>query len=264
MPDISLRLGKDVIVVDGAMGTMLLREGIPADECGLLLNVLDPELIVHIHARYLLAGAQAITTNSFGGTRSKLRHYGLEDRLFELNSAAVRLARQARPQHILADIGPCGLLLEPLGTAGFDEVFEEYAEQVRALVSEGPDAILIETMADIADARCALLAAKSVCDLPILVSCTFDATGHMELSGTDPETAAVILEAAGASAVGMSTVPEAIVASHCRMTVLGISCIANLASGILDVPLTGEEVIEVCNLAGKEFTRLLEEIIRRM
>jgi 5-methyltetrahydrofolate--homocysteine methyltransferase len=186
------------------MGTMLQREDVPADECGMLLNVLDPELIAGIHRQYCLAGAQALTTNSFGGTRAKLASYGLADRLEELNRAAVRLAKAAQPEHVLGDVGPCGLVLEPLGSAKFDEVFEQYAEQVRALAAEGPDAILIETMADIADARCALLAAKSVCDLPVIVSCTFDTTGHMELSGTTPETAAVILESAGAAAVGMN------------------------------------------------------------
>ena len=89
---------------------------------------------------------------------------------------------------------------------------------------------------------------------------------YVGFSGPSFETPAEIkmFQILGASAVGMSTVPEAIVASHCRMRVLGISCVANLASGILDVPLTGEEVIEVCNQAGREFARLLKEIIGRM
>ena len=204
MPDIQLRFGKDIIVFDGAMGTMLHREGISGDECALLLNVLDDEMIVLIHERYKLAGAQVITANSFGGTRSKLAEYGLEDRLVELNRAAVRLAKRVKPEHVCADVGPCGLLLEPVGKASFEQVFAEYAEQVAALALEEPDAILIETMTDIADARCAVLAAKSVCDLPVFVSCSFDPSGHMPLSGTDPATAAVILEAAGADVIGMN------------------------------------------------------------
>jgi 5-methyltetrahydrofolate--homocysteine methyltransferase len=204
MPDIQLRFNRDIIVVDGAMGTMLQREDISPYESGMLLNVLDPELIIGIHQQYRLAGAQALTTNSFGGTRVKLADFGLADRVVELNRSAVRLAKAAQPEHVLGDVGPCGLVLEPLGQATFDEVFDQYAEQIQALAAEKPDAILIETMADIADARCALLAAKSVCDLPVIVCCTFDATGHMELSGTDPATAAVILEAAGADVVGMN------------------------------------------------------------
>jgi 5-methyltetrahydrofolate--homocysteine methyltransferase len=204
MADIQLRFNKDILVLDGAMGTMLQNADIPSDECGMLLNVLDPELIASIHEHYLQAGAQVLTTNSFGGTRAKLSEYGLEDRLVELNRASVRIAKSVKPQHVLGDVGPCGLVLEPLGTAHFDEVFDQYAEQIQALAAEEPDAILIETMADIADARCAVLAAKHVCDLPVFISCTFDTTGHMELSGTDPQTAAIILEAAGASAIGMN------------------------------------------------------------
>jgi len=204
MTDIALRLNKEVIILDGAMGTMLQRDGFDTDGCNELLNVLDPESIIAIHNRYKLAGAQALTTNTFGGSRAKLSEYGLEDRVEELNRAAVRLAKSVKPEHVLADVGPCGLVLEPLGTATFDEVFTQYVEQINALAAEQPDALLIETMSDIADARCALLAAKSCCDLPVFVSCTFDASGYMELSGTDPATAAVILEACGADAIGMN------------------------------------------------------------
>jgi len=204
MPDISLRFDKDIIVVDGSMETMLQREGIPSDECGMLLNVLDPDLIVSIHGRYKAAGAQAITTNSFGGTRSELADYGLADHVVELNKAAVQLAKQVNPQHILAAVGPCGKVLAPVGTASYEEVFQEYAQQTLALASEGPDAILIKSMVDIANACCAVRAARSVCDLPVMVSCTFDANGHMELSGTDPEAAAVMLEDVGANVVGLN------------------------------------------------------------
>lgn len=91
-----------------------------------------------------------------------------------------------------------------MGEARFDDLFEIFAEQAAALASASPDALVIETMTDIAEARCALLAAKSVCDLPVFVTCTFGINGRMDLSGTDPATAAVILEAAGADAVGMN------------------------------------------------------------
>jgi 5-methyltetrahydrofolate--homocysteine methyltransferase len=204
MPDIKMRFHKDVLILEGAMGTMLQREDIPQDACFPHLNILDPELIASIHSMYKMAGAQCAITNTFGATRAKLTHYGLQDQVEGLNRAAVRIARSVHPEHVLADVGPCGLLLEPLGTARFEEVFEQYQEQVRALALESPDAILIETMADIADARCALLAAKSVTSLPVIVSCTFNQDGRMDLSGTDPATCAIILESAGADAVGMN------------------------------------------------------------
>ena len=204
MPDIMKRLGRDVLVVDGAMGTMLQRAGLPAGECPELLNVTAPEMVGEVHRAYQLAGADCVTTNTFGGSAPKLAEYGLADRVAELNIASVCIAQREGGPHVLADMGPTGLVMEPMGPATFDEVFAAFAEQAAALASAGPDAIFIETMTDIAEARCAVLAAKSVTDLPVFASVTFGLAGRMDLSGTDPETAAVVLQAAGADAVGMN------------------------------------------------------------
>jgi 5-methyltetrahydrofolate--homocysteine methyltransferase len=204
MPDIMNRIGDEVLVIDGAFGSMLERYSVPPEQCPAQLNATAPDIIADIHKSYVLAGAHCITSNSFGASRPKLAEYGLEDQVDELNRAAVRLAREAKPMHVLADVGPTGLVLAPLGETTFDELFETFAEQVRALASGNPDAIIIETMTDIAESRCAVLAAKDVCDLPVFATVTFGLNGRMDLSGTDPETAAVILEAAGADAVGMN------------------------------------------------------------
>ena len=204
MPDIGLRLGREVLVLDGAMGTMLQRAQIPPEIAPMQLNITAPDVIEEVHRLYRLAGADCATTNSFGGTRHKLAAWGLEDQVVELNRASVRLARAGGALHILGNIGPSGLVLEPVGSATFDELFDAFAQQASALASEHPDALLIETMTDIAEARCAVLAARSVTDLPVFVTVTFGLGGRMDLSGTGPEAAAVILEAAGASAVGMN------------------------------------------------------------
>jgi len=204
MPDIMMRLGREVLVLDGAMGTMLHRAGMPAGECPELLNITAPEMIGGVHNLYALAGADCVTTNTFGGSRPKLAEYGYGDRVEEFNRAAVRIAKQHGAAHVLGDIGPSGMVLEPLGPATFDELFDAFAEQAAALAAENPDAILIETMTDIAEARCAVLASKSVTDLPVFVSCTFGLAGRMDISGTDPETAAIVLEAAGADAIAMN------------------------------------------------------------
>ncbi len=204
MPDIMKRIGHEVLVLDGAMGTMLQRAGLPAGECPELLNITAPEMIGDVHRFYQLAGADCTTTNTFGGSRPKLAEYGYGDRVVEFNRAAVRIAKSHGSPHVFADMGPTGLVMEPLGPATFDEVFAAFAEQAAALAAENPDAIYIETMTDIAEARCAVLAAKSVCDLPVFASCTFGLSGRMDISGTEPEVAAVVLEAAGADAVSLN------------------------------------------------------------
>lgn len=204
MPDIMRRLGVEMLVLDGAMGTMLQRYGIDPGSAPELLNVHEPEMVGQIHAYYRMAGSQCSITNTFGASRPKLARHGLADRVTELNRAGVRIAKRYGGPHVLADIGPTGLVMEPLGTATFDEVFEAFAEQAAALAEEEPDAILLETFTDIAEARCALLAVQSVCDLPVFACATFGSNGRMELSGTDPETASVVLEAAGAAAVGVN------------------------------------------------------------
>lgn len=204
MPDIMMRLGREMLVLDGAMGTMLQRAGMLPGTCPELLNVVEPETVGQVLDLYRLAGSHCTITNTFGGSRPKLAEYGYEDRVDEFNRAGVRVARAHGAPHILGDIGPTGLVMQPLGTATFEEVFSAFAEQAAALAAEGPDALLIETMTDISEARCAVLAAKSVCDLPVFASVTFGMGGRMDLSGTDPETAAVVLEAAGADAIGMN------------------------------------------------------------
>lgn len=204
MPDIMMRLGTEMLVLDGAMGTMLQQAGLPAGECPELLNITAPDMVGSVLSLYRLAGSDCCITNTFGGTAPKLAEYGYADRVEEFNRAAVRVAKKHGDPHVLADIGPTGLVMQPLGPATFEEVFSAFAEQARALAAEAPDAIFIETMTDIAEARCAVLAAKSACDLPVIVSCSFGLSGRMDLSGTDPATAAVILEAAGADAVGLN------------------------------------------------------------
>ncbi len=219
MPDILSRLGREVLIVDGAMGTMLQRAGMPAGQCPEELNVTNPEMVLEVHHAYITVGAECISTNTFGGTRPKLAEYGLGDRVEELNRAGVRLARQAGAQHILADVGPCGLVMEPLGPATYDEVFAIFVEQISALVAENPDAIALETFTDLAEIRCALLAARSLTDIPVIASMTFGLSGRSELSATDPETAAVVLGACGATVVGMNCGlgPEQMVALVERM-----------------------------------------------
>jgi 5-methyltetrahydrofolate--homocysteine methyltransferase len=211
---------EQVVILEGGMGSMLQSRGVPATYCPVLCNLEMPDLIKSIHVAYREAGADAAIANTFGATYPKLAEYGLEDRLDQINRAGVRLARESGARYVFGDIGPCGLVMAPVGTATFDEVYDYYAAQARVLLEEAPDALFIETMIDIADARCALIAAKdavaasSYPETPVFVSCTFSEQGRMELSGTSPDVAAIILTALGANGIGINcgVGPETMVA----------------------------------------------------
>lgn len=204
MADLALRLGNDMLTIEGAMGTMLIAQGADPGSGVELFNILEPETVGAIHRLYREAGADCAISNTFGGTRNRLAANHLADRLLELNRAGVLLAKEHNPEHVLGDVGPCGLYTGVVGTSGFEEVFQQYREQVEALVSAKPDGIIIETMIELEDARIALQAARSVTDLPVMVTISLDENGVMPLSGTTPEAAAVVLASLGASAVGIN------------------------------------------------------------
>lgn len=205
MPDIMMRLGREMLVFEGAMGTMLQRAGLEPGACPEFLNIVEPEMVANIHHSYYTVGANCSTSNTFCASRPKLAEFGLEDQLEAINVAGVQLARKGGAPHTLADMGPTGLIMEPLGTATFDEIFDVFAEQARALASANPDALILETFTDINELRCAVLACKEAApEVPVFACATFGLNGRMDISGTDPATTAVILEAAGADAVGMN------------------------------------------------------------
>uniref|UniRef100_UPI00054D8ED6 homocysteine S-methyltransferase family protein n=1 Tax=Caldanaerobius polysaccharolyticus TaxID=44256 RepID=UPI00054D8ED6 len=195
-----------IVYLDGAMGTMLMNMGFK-EGCPELLNVQNPDVVKEIHEEYILAGAQIIETNTFGGNRVKLGEWGLEDRLAELNAAGVKLAREAAEKYpgvlVAASVGPTGKLVQPVGDFSFDEAYNAFYEQIKILSDAGADIILIETMSVLNEARAAVLAAKEATDKPVLCSMTFDQMGRT-LSGTDVETAAVVLSSLGVDGVGIN------------------------------------------------------------
>ncbi|MBC8016358.1 MAG: homocysteine S-methyltransferase family protein [Sporomusaceae bacterium] len=192
-----------IYIFDGAMGTMLQEAGLPSGACPELWNIEKPAAITAIHKSYIDSGADIIETNTFGANRVKLTHYGLQDKVALLNRAAVDAARAACGPNtkVAGSVGPTGKLIAPLGDLSFDYAYEVFVEQITALHSAGVDMILIETIIDIQEMRAALLAAKAVTDKPIICQMTFEADGRT-VTGTDPVTAAIILEAMGADIIG--------------------------------------------------------------
>lgn len=194
-----------VLLFDGAMGTMLQREGLEAGHCPEEWNLLHPEKIKGVHQAYAAAGADIVETNTFGGNRIRLEHYNLADRVAEINQRAVELAREAVGQGVFvaAAVGPLGEYLAPVGKLAEEEAFEIFAEQVKALAAGGPDLILIETMADLAEISCAVKAARSVTSLPILAQMTFTEKGRT-IFGVTLEEAGRTLVDLGADGVGVN------------------------------------------------------------
>ncbi|MBF0524368.1 MAG: homocysteine S-methyltransferase family protein [Deltaproteobacteria bacterium] len=192
------------LVLDGATGTLLQQRGLPPGVSPELWAVEHPEDLKIVHAEYVAAGSDLVYAFTFGANRIKLKEYGLENRVVEINQAAVELALAAANGLALVagDVGPTGMLLEPVGPLSFDQAVDVYIEQIQAQVAAGAQAVVIETMVDIQEARAALLAAKEVGDVPIAVSMTYQK--GRTLTGTDPVTALITLQSMGAHLVGVN------------------------------------------------------------
>ena len=194
--------GRTYLLFDGGMGTLVQAAGLhTVHEVPDLLNLTHPEAIVAIQRQYVEAGADCITTNTFNTNRLKLANAGAT--VAEVYAAAAANARAAGAPLVAGDIGPTGALLEPLGTLTFDEAFDIFSEQARAAEAAGCDLIVVETMADLLEAKAAVLAAVESTTLPVFATMTFGEDGRTFL-GTTPAIAATTLSALGASAVGLN------------------------------------------------------------
>lgn len=199
------RLGKDLLIFDGAMGTQLQDAGLRAGEIPEVYNIEHPDIIIDIHSRYLRAGANFITTNTFGCNPLKMAESGYC--YCDLLKAGVKNAKAARDQvnpqaYIVLDIGPIGQLLEPLGTLSFDEAYEMIASQI-LMVKDDVDAVLLETMSDLYEVKAGILAVKENSDLPVFVTMTFE-QNKRTLTGTDPLTFVNVVEGLGVDALGVN------------------------------------------------------------
>lgn len=199
-------LDKGILISDGAMGTMLQGKGLTDGGAPELWNVENPGAIEEVLEEYAAAGANLITTNTFGGTRGRLQMHGLEDRLFELNKAGAQIARKVADRHpgcyVMGDVGPSGELMEPMGTMTLDDAKALFSDQIKALVAGGVDAILIETMSDLQEVEAAVKAAKEVApNLPIFVTFSFD-TNLRTMMGVKPAVAVKTLAAEGVRIIG--------------------------------------------------------------
>ncbi|HDD54758.1 MAG TPA: betaine--homocysteine S-methyltransferase [Chloroflexi bacterium] len=188
-----LQSGKPILL-DGAMGTMLMAAGLEAGDAPEEWNVLYPERVRAIHQAYVEAGSQIFLTNTFGGTPLRLSSHGLEDRTVELNAAAGKIASQVaeaadREVLVAGSIGPSGQLFEPMGSLTFDKAVEAFREQASGLADGGVDLFWIETMSDLDEVKAAVAGIREISDLPITATMSFDTHGHT-MMGVSPARAA--------------------------------------------------------------------------
>ena len=200
-----LQSGKPILL-DGAMGTMLMAAGLESGDSPEEWNVLYPDRVKAIHQAYVEAGSQIFLTNTFGGMPLRLAMHGLEDRVIELNAAAGKIARQVadgadREVLVAGSIGPSGQLFEPMGTLTFETAVQAFREQASGLAEGGVDLLWIETMSDLEEVRAAVAGIREVSDLPITASMSFDTHGHT-MMGVSPARAASELSQLGLVALG--------------------------------------------------------------
>jgi len=221
------RLESEILILDGATGTMLQKKGMKPGSCPEELNLSNPAIIKEVHREYIEAGVDIITSNTFGGNRIKLSEYGIEGKLAEINTAAVKIAKEVvgsagsrgKKCLVMSTIGPTGKFLKPIGDLSFDDAYAIFKEQISVCVKAGADIIGFETFSDMKEIRAGLIAARDVSpDIPILAMMTFQ-NDMRTVVGTDPETASIVLNALGADLVGgnCSLGPEGLIEIFRRM-----------------------------------------------
>lgn len=199
-----IKKGK-VLVSDGAWGTFLQQKGLKLGECPEEWNITHPDEVFDIAKSYIEAGADMIETNSFGGTIFKFEKYNLSNKVFELNKAAAEISRKAAgDKFVLGSVGPTGKILM-MGDVTEDELYNAFKEQVQGLEAGGVDAIMIETMTDLDEARLAIQAAKENTHCEVFCTMTFDKTVTGEfrsMMGVSPTEMVTTLIDAGADLIG--------------------------------------------------------------
>jgi len=206
--DLKERLKEGLFFLDGAMGTQLFARGVEAGKCSDYLNIESPEVLFDIHKSYLEAGSDAVITNTFGANRFSLARHNLADKVKEINVAGAQIARRAAggEKYVLGDIGPSGEFLEPLGALKPEDLTEACCRQAKALEQGEVDGFIIETMTAIEEITIVIEAVKSVSDLVVLASMSFDQAGDdfKTMMGVDVEPAVSKIASLGVDAVGFN------------------------------------------------------------
>ena len=198
-------LRENLVLLDGAMGSLIYEKGVFIDKCYDELNLSRPDLVRSIHDEYLQAGAKVIETNTYGANRFKLKSHNLLDEIEEINIKGVTLAREAAGEdaYVAGSMGPSGVEIEPWGDTGLDEIFEAYAEQTGFLQKAGVDLFILETFQDIREMERAIKAIRSISDLPVVAMMTVGEDGKTRY-GVDLDDVTCRLVNSDATVIGLN------------------------------------------------------------
>lgn len=201
-------LKQKILILDGATGTNLQRAGMPTGVCPEVWILEHPEILVNLQVDYINAGSNIVYAPTFSGNRIKLEEYGWENELESINRRLVALSKEAVAKtgyraYVAGNLTMTGRQLYPIGKLKLEKLIDVYKEQIRVLVKADVDLLVVETMMSLAEARAALIAAKETCELPVIISMTYNEDGRT-LFGTDPETAVTVLQSLGADVIGIN------------------------------------------------------------
>ena len=257
-------LKDNLLIFDGAMGTMLQKEGLPIGDNPEIFGMKNPDKLLKIHKKYLEAGCNVLTTNTFGCNELKVTKLGYT--VEEIINNAITIAKQAisesdksKPRFVALDIGPIGEMLEPMGTLSFDRAYEIFKRQVIQGEKSGADLIIIETMMDLYEAKVAVLAAKENTNLPVICTMTFDENGR-SFTGCLPQAMVATIEGLGVDALGV----------NCSLGPKQLLPIVKIITELANVPVivqanAGLPVIEnnqtVYKMTAKEFFQGVKDFV---
>ena len=253
---------KGPVLLDGATGTNLQKAGMPVGVCPEQWILENSEVLIDLQKQYVEAGTDVLFAPTFTASRIKLKEYGLEDHLEEMNRKLVALSKEAAKGTnalVAGDLTMTGEQLYPLGDLMFEDLVDVYKEQAKIIAEAGADLFVVETMMSLQECRAAVLAIREVCDLPVMVSLTYNEDGRT-LYGTDPVTAVVVMQSLGADAVGMncSTGPEAMLEPIAKMAeYAAIPLLAKPNAGMPEL-IDGQTVF---NVEPEEFAEVGKKLV---
>ncbi len=256
-------INRRIVFFDGGMGSLLQEAGLKPGELPGTWNLLHPETLVQIHRDYLEAGADVVTTNTFGVDGLKYKEEG-EFALAKVIRAAVRNAREAlrlsgKDAVVALDLGPTGKLLKPLGDLAFEDAYALYRRIVEIGAEAGADLVLIETMSDSYEAKAAVLAAREACSLPVMITLTFDEKGKL-LTGGTPASVTAMLEGLGVDAIGVNCGLGPVQMKEIVKEMLAVSSLPVIVNPNAGLPRS-ENGKTVYDIDADEFAAAMKEIV---